>query len=128
MFIRIWPEKLLFLKGGLGSSSIIWDWHQLWTWNFTPVWQLKKNQSKSNEESCRRLVSRNCLAKIAVTNESFVGQNKYGPFFMVRFNCLKVAEPLVGCNLLLTTMSPAVPITHLMELGRMKSWVALRAS
>ena len=21
------PEKPLFLKGGLGSSSIIWDWH-----------------------------------------------------------------------------------------------------
>ena len=24
-FIRIWPEKPFFLKGGLGSSSIIWD-------------------------------------------------------------------------------------------------------
>ena len=26
-FIRICPEKSLFLRGGLGSSSIIWDWH-----------------------------------------------------------------------------------------------------
>ena len=26
-FIRIWPEKPLFLRGGLGSSLIIWDWH-----------------------------------------------------------------------------------------------------
>ena len=25
-FIRIWPEKPLFLRGVLGSSSIIWDW------------------------------------------------------------------------------------------------------
>ena len=26
-FIKIWPEKQLFLRGGLGSSSIVWDWH-----------------------------------------------------------------------------------------------------
>ena len=26
-FVRIWSEKILFLKGGIGSSSIIWDWH-----------------------------------------------------------------------------------------------------
>ena len=26
-FIRIWPEKLLFLRVGLGSSSINCDWH-----------------------------------------------------------------------------------------------------
>ena len=25
-FIRIWPEKTLYLTGGLGSSWIIWDW------------------------------------------------------------------------------------------------------
>ena len=24
---RIWPEKLLFLRSGLGSRWIIWDWH-----------------------------------------------------------------------------------------------------
>ena len=27
-----------FLRGGIGSGSIIWDWHKEWTWNFTPVW------------------------------------------------------------------------------------------
>ena len=26
-FIRNWPEKWLFLMGGLASSSIFWDWH-----------------------------------------------------------------------------------------------------
>ena len=25
--IRIWPEKPLSLRGGLGSSSKTWDWH-----------------------------------------------------------------------------------------------------
>ena len=38
-FIGIWPEKLLFLRGGLGSSSIKWKRHKVQTWNFTPVWQ-----------------------------------------------------------------------------------------
>ena len=23
----IWPKKIIFLKGALGSTSIIWDWH-----------------------------------------------------------------------------------------------------
>ena len=27
VFIRIWPEKPHFLRGGLSSRSIIWDWH-----------------------------------------------------------------------------------------------------
>ena len=35
--IRIWPEKSLFLRAGLGSSSIIWDWHWVKTWNFAIV-------------------------------------------------------------------------------------------
>ena len=26
-FIRIWPEKSLFLTGGLGSNSVMWDLH-----------------------------------------------------------------------------------------------------
>ena len=26
-FIGIWPEKSIFLRGALGSSSIIYDWH-----------------------------------------------------------------------------------------------------
>ena len=38
-FIRIWPEKKNFLRGYLGSSSIIWDWYQAGPWNFTAVWQ-----------------------------------------------------------------------------------------
>ena len=32
-------KKTLFLMGGLGWSSIIWDWHQIWPWNFVPMWQ-----------------------------------------------------------------------------------------
>ena len=24
--LKVWPEKPLFLKGALGSSSMIWDW------------------------------------------------------------------------------------------------------
>ena len=27
IFVRIWPEKPLFFKGSLGSSSIICGWH-----------------------------------------------------------------------------------------------------
>ena len=27
IFITDWPEQPIFLKGALGSSSIIWDWH-----------------------------------------------------------------------------------------------------
>ena len=26
-FIRIWPEKIIFVIGLLSSSSIFWDWH-----------------------------------------------------------------------------------------------------
>ena len=33
-------RKTAFLRGGLGSSSIIWDWHKVQTWNFTPVWKV----------------------------------------------------------------------------------------
>ena len=38
-FVSIWPKNLLFLRGGLGSSSIIWDLHQVWPWNFAPMCQ-----------------------------------------------------------------------------------------
>ena len=31
--------ELPFLRDSLGSSSIIWDWHVVQTWNFTPVRQ-----------------------------------------------------------------------------------------
>ena len=27
MWPNFWPEKPLFLRGGLGSSLLIWDWH-----------------------------------------------------------------------------------------------------
>ena len=40
---KIWPGKPLFLRDGLGSSSIIWDWHQARTWNLRPVWQKSEN-------------------------------------------------------------------------------------
>ena len=26
-FIKIWPDKPHFLRGGLDWSSVIWDWH-----------------------------------------------------------------------------------------------------
>ena len=32
-------RKTTFLRGGLGSSSIIWGCHWVQTWNFTPVWK-----------------------------------------------------------------------------------------
>ena len=32
-------KKKHFLRVALGSSSIISDWHQVWPWTFTPVWQ-----------------------------------------------------------------------------------------
>ena len=38
-FIRIRPEKPTFLTDMLGSSSIIWYWLYVWTWNFAKVWQ-----------------------------------------------------------------------------------------
>ena len=40
-----WPQfykdltrKNTFLRGGLGSSSIIWDLHWVGPWNFIPMW------------------------------------------------------------------------------------------
>ena len=38
------------------------------------------------------------------------------PFYVYMvFNCLKAAEPLLGDSLLLTTKSPGVPDTHLID-------------
>ena len=51
----------------------------------------------------------------------------YGPFLWLGFNCLRVAEPLRGGSLLFTTKFPAIPGTHLIDLGRMKGWVDLGA-
>ena len=45
-FIRIWQEKLLFLRSGLGSSSIIWDWHKVRTLSFLPVGKRDKTKSQ----------------------------------------------------------------------------------
>ena len=36
-FYKDLTRKTAFLRGSLGSSSIIWEWHQLQTGNFTPV-------------------------------------------------------------------------------------------
>ena len=53
------------------------------------------------------------------------------------FNCLKAIEPLRGGSLLFTTQFPKIPGTdlidlglgtHLIDLGRMKGWVNLRAT
>ena len=38
-FIRSWSQKTRFLRGALGSSSIIWVSHWVWPWNFTPMCQ-----------------------------------------------------------------------------------------
>ena len=46
-FISIWPEKTLFLRVGLGSSSMLWDLHQVQTWIFTPVCQRVKTKSQN---------------------------------------------------------------------------------
>ena len=42
-------------------------------------------------------------------------------FLLIEFNCLKVAEPLSGVRLLLTTKH-SLPGTHLISLGKMKLW------
>ena len=49
----------------------------------------------------------------------------YDPFLWMGFNCLKATEPLRGDSLLFTTKFPAIPGTHLIDLGRMKDWVDL---
>ena len=43
-----------------------------------------------------------------------------GPFLWIEFNCLKVAELLMGDSLLLTIKSQGVLITNLFDLGRIK--------
>ena len=44
----------------------------------------------------------------------------YGPFLWMRFNNLKVTEPLREDSLLFTTKSPELRGTHLIDLGEMK--------
>ena len=46
----------------------------------------------------------------------FFYKNFMAPFYVYMvFNCLKAAEPLLGDSLLLTTKSPGVPDTHLID-------------
>ena len=52
----------------------------------------------------------------------------YGPFLRTGFNCLKATEPLRGSSLLFTTKFWEIPGTHLINLGRMKSWIDLGAT
>ena len=47
----------------------------------------------------------------------------HGPFLWIGFICLKATEPLRGDSLLFTTKFPGIPVTHFMDLGRMKGWV-----
>ena len=42
-------------------------------------------------------------------------------------NCLKASEPQRGDSLSFTTRYPDVPVTHLINIGRMKGWVEFRA-
>ena len=39
---------------------------------------------------------------------------------MEGFNCLRATEPQQEDNLLFTTQSPGIPVTHLIEFGSMK--------
>ena len=40
-----------------GSSSIIWNWHKLWSWNFMQMWQkgwnYKSEKFRANSSVCR---------------------------------------------------------------------------
>ena len=47
--------------------------------------------------------------------------------FMIEFKYLRAGEPLWGDNLLLTTLSPGIPITHLINHGRLKGCVVLES-
>ena len=51
----------------------------------------------------------------------------YGPFLWMEYNCLGGTESLQGEGLLLTTQSPGVTITPLIDLGRLKGQIDLGA-
>ena len=70
---------------------------------------------------------RDCL-QISLVIISCSKKKLYGPFLWMGFNCLKDTEPLWRKSLLFTTKSPGVLATHLIDLGRMKSWVDLKAT
>ena len=49
-FIRNWPEKWLFLMGGLASSSIFWDWHYDTRYEFEILHQCgQRDKTKSQK-------------------------------------------------------------------------------
>ena len=60
-----------------------------------------------------------CLTITFFGNENFFLEI-YGPLLQIGFNCLKATKPLQGDNLLLTTKSPEVRGSHLIELRRKK--------
>ena len=59
-------------------------------------------------------------------------KTKLKKYFMAPFygneNCLRATERLRGGSLLFTTIFPEIPGTHLINLGKMKSWVNLGAT
>ena len=66
-FIRISPEKPIYLSGPLGSSSIIWDWHlKVWAWNFASV---DKRVKKLKVRKFWKLI----LTFVEVTGEKLAG-------------------------------------------------------
>ena len=44
IFKKDLTRKTIFLRGALDSSSVIWDWYEKWSWNFTYG---KKGKTKS---------------------------------------------------------------------------------
>ena len=59
-----------------------------------------------------------CLWRI--NKEIILHEKLYGPFLWMWFNCVKATKPLKGDSLLFITQSLGVPITYLIDLGRMK--------
>ena len=47
-FYKDLTRKTVFLRGGLGSSSIIWDWYLVKTWSFTPCDKRVKTKSQKD--------------------------------------------------------------------------------
>ena len=82
-FIRIWPQKLLFLRGGLGSSSIIWDSH--WTLDLHQCDKKIKNKS-------HRVFGTNSYVCRSYRGKNGRGEGLFGPFpsILNRVNKTKV--------------------------------------
>ena len=52
LFYKDLSRKTNFLGGSLALSSIIWEWQQLWPWNFAPMWS--QEVFGTNFYVCRR--------------------------------------------------------------------------